>query len=102
MGSPTGAVKGYPLSGFVVVPGKEWHDAPMDVPESLRRWFVVHFVVDLVVAVPLLVAPRFFLGKLGWACVDPASARLVGAALVAIGGQSWIGRGAGVEVYKAL
>ena len=29
-----------------------------DVPVGLRRWFVVHFAVDLLVAVPLFIAPR--------------------------------------------
>lgn len=74
----------------------------MDVPRTLRTWFVVHALVDVVAAVPLLVAPALVLGRLGWACVDPVSARLVGAALLAIGGQSFIGRDAGVETYRAM
>ncbi len=50
------------------------------VPESLRRWFVVHFVVDALVAVPLFVAPRAVLGLLGWEEIDVAMARVVAAA----------------------
>ncbi len=62
------------------------------IPIALRRWFVVHFVADIVFAVPLVVAPDWFLTMLGWEAVDPISARLVGAALVGIGVESWLGR----------
>lgn len=72
------------------------------VPDSLRRWFVVHFWADILFAVPLLVAPVWFLGLLGWPCVDPISARLVGAALVGIGVESYLGRNAGVESFRAM
>ncbi len=74
----------------------------MDVPPTLRTWFVAHFVVDVVFAVPLLVAPALLLGRLGWTCVDPTSARLVGAALLGIGTQSFLGRNDGLEAYKAM
>ena len=65
---------------------------PTDVPVSLRAWFVVHFAVDLLVAVPLFVAPRPVLGMLGWTEVDPAMTRVVAAALFAIGIRSLLGR----------
>jgi hypothetical protein len=74
----------------------------MEVPLSLRRWFVAHFVVDLTIGVPLLLAPAWLLGLLGWTYVDQSSTRLVGAALIAIGAQSLIGRNAGVETYRAM
>jgi hypothetical protein len=74
----------------------------MNVPLSLRHWFIAHFVVDLATGVPLLLAPGSFLGALGWKCVDPASARLVGAALLAIGIQSFVGRHEGPEVFRAM
>ncbi len=74
----------------------------MDVPLSLRRWFMAHFVVDIVFAVPLLLAPGLLLSPLGWSCVDPTSARLVGAALLGIGTQSLIGRNDGQAVYTAM
>jgi hypothetical protein len=74
----------------------------MDVPVSLRRWFVAHCVVDLAIGVPLLLAPGLFLGSLGWRCVDPVTARLAGAALLAIGGQSLIARQDGPEIFKLL
>jgi hypothetical protein len=72
------------------------------VPPTLRLWFIVHAVVDVVIAVPLLVAPAAVLRHFGWTCVDPAATRLVAAALVAIGGQSFLGRNAGVEIYRAM
>jgi hypothetical protein len=74
----------------------------MDIPASLRRWFVFHFVADILFAVPLIVAPEAFLSALGWSTVDPVSARLVGAALVGIGTQSLIGRNEGVDAFRAM
>jgi hypothetical protein len=74
----------------------------MDVPASLRRWFLAHAAVDALVGLPLLFIPTLVLAPLGWGRVDEASTRLVGAALVAIGAQSYFGRNAGVEVYKAM
>jgi hypothetical protein len=74
----------------------------LEIPASLRRWFVIHSLVDLVVGLPLLLAPDSFLRSLGWLTVDPAAARLVGAALLGIGGQSWFGRNARVDVYRAM
>src|SRR4051794_25196150 len=74
----------------------------MEVPITLRRWFVAHFVVDFFLGIPLLIAPGLLLGRLGWTNVDGAASRLVGAALVAIGASSWFCRNAGVEVVKAM
>lgn len=37
-----------------------------DVPRALRGWFVVHCVVDLIFAVPLLIAPVTTLQIFGW------------------------------------
>jgi ADP-ribose pyrophosphatase YjhB (NUDIX family) len=58
------------------------------VPQSLRTWFFVHFLVDIVIALPLIVAPEAFLSLLNWGVIDPIAARLVGAALFAIGVES--------------
>jgi hypothetical protein len=74
----------------------------MDVPLSLRRWFVAHFVIDLVVGLPLLLAPRLLLSALGWTWVDPAASRLVGAALLAIGTQSFLSRNEGADALRVL
>lgn len=75
---------------------------PVEVPPSLRRWFLVHFVADLLFAVPMIVAPTATLRAFGWTVVDPVTTRLVGAALVGIGVQSLLGRQEGVEVYRAM
>lgn len=74
----------------------------MEVPASLRKWFVVHFVADVVFALPLLFAPRAFLTTLGWTEVDPISARLVGAALMGIGVQSLLGRDETLEAFRGM
>ncbi len=74
----------------------------MEVPASLRAWFVVHFIVDVAIALPLLVLPEEFLPRLGWTTVDPVSPRLVAAALMGIGIQSWRGRNDGVDAYRAM
>jgi hypothetical protein len=74
----------------------------MDVPPTLRIWFIVHAAACLVAALALLVAPELALHRLGWTAVDPITARLAGAALLAIGGQSLIVRNAGVETYRTM
>jgi len=74
----------------------------MEIPASLRNWFVAHALIDVACGVPLLLAPELLLPRLGWTAVDPVMARLVGAALLAIGAQAWRSRVAGVEVYRAL
>ena len=72
------------------------------VPKVLRTWFVVHFVADIVFAIPLLLVPGWFLGLLGWPAVDPITARLVGAALVGIGVESLLGRNAPPESFRTM
>lgn len=74
----------------------------MSPPASLRTWFVVHFMADVVFATPLFVAPRSFLGLLGWTSVDPVATRLVAAALFGIGIQSLLGRNEGAEAFRAM
>jgi hypothetical protein len=80
----------------------EMQSASWEIPASLRRWFVVHFVVDVPFALPLLVAPELLLRTLGWPTVDPVAARLWGAAALAIGVQSLVGRNEGPDVYRAM
>ncbi len=74
----------------------------MEIPASLRRWFVAHFIVDMVIGVPLLLAPAVTMRLLGWTVVEPVSARLVAAALLAIGTQSYLGRKDGLPSFQAL
>ncbi len=72
------------------------------VPASLRAWFVVHFAVDMLFGIPLLVAPTLALPLFGWQVVDPLTSRLVGAALMGIGLESLLGRNASLETYRAM
>jgi hypothetical protein len=74
----------------------------MEVPVTLRRWFVAHFIVDMALGLPLLLAPALLLRPLGWTTIDGPAVRLVGAALLGIGGQSFLGRNAGLETYTAM
>src|SRR6185295_9063518 len=73
-----------------------------DVPRSLRRWFVFHFFADMSFALPLMIAPRWFLTMNGWTTVDVVTARLVAAALIGIGTQSLIGRNDDAASYRAM
>jgi len=72
------------------------------VPAALKSWFVLHCVGDLIVALPIFVAPSEILGLLGWQAVDPFATRLVAAALFGIGVESWLGRNAGRETFKGM
>ena len=72
------------------------------VPNSLRTWFVIHFVVDVLFAAPLLFFPQFLLNLLGWSTYDPVMTRLVGAALMGIGVESLLGRNADSDTFRAM
>lgn len=73
-----------------------------EVPRALRGWFVVHCVIDLIFAVPLLIAPVTTLQLFGWSVVDPLTTRLVGAALVGIGVESYLGRDRSIDHYRGM
>jgi hypothetical protein len=88
--------------GPVSFSGASFQASSMEVPVTLRRWFVAHFVVDVAFGLPLLLAPALLLRPLGWTSIDGASTRLVGAALLAIGAQSFLGRNDGIEGIKAM
>jgi hypothetical protein len=72
------------------------------IPRSLRVWFVIHFVADILFAIPLFFAPEPTLKLFGWTAVDPAATRIAAAALFGIGIQSLLGRNEGVEAFRAL
>jgi hypothetical protein len=74
----------------------------MEVPATLRRWFVIHFAADIAFAVPLLLVPVRTLQLLGWTTVDPVAPRLVGAALAGIGIESLIGRNDSVDSFRTM
>ena len=72
------------------------------VPKSLKTWFIIHFIADIIFAIPLIIAPIWLLGLFGFTGVETLTARLVGAALIGIGGTSFIARDAGLESYNNL
>ena len=74
----------------------------MMISKSLRTWFVIHCILDVAFAIPMLVAPVAFLSLFGWTMVDPFMTRLVAAALMGIGLESYLGRNAGVEAYQGM
>jgi len=73
-----------------------------EVPNSLRTWFVIHFVVDMLVGIPLLFIPELVMPLLGWDMIDPIASRVVGAALMGIGIESYLGRNSRIEVFRAM
>lgn len=72
------------------------------VPNGLRTWFVIHFVADVLFAIPLMFFPQATLGLFGWKTYDPIMTRLVGAALMGIGVESLLGRNASAETFRAM
>jgi len=73
-----------------------------EVPDSLRTWFIIHFYADMIFGIPLLLFPEYVLPMLGWSTFDPISTRVVGAALMGIGIESYLGRNASLEVFRAM
>ena len=72
------------------------------LPQGLRTWFAIHFAVDMLIGIPLLFFPDKIMPFFGWDQIDPITSRLVGAALLGIGGESLLSRNGSVEVFKAL
>jgi len=71
------------------------------VPPSLRYWFLIHGVVDYALAIPLFIFPTATLALFDLSA-PPVLARIVAAALFAIGGISFIARDCNKETYKIL
>lgn len=69
---------------------------------SLKQWFVLHCIVDLLFAIPLFLIPEAFLQWLGWSQIDPYTTRLVAAALCGIGIESYLGRDAPESHFKGM
>ena len=61
----------------------------MKTPQSLRTWFFIHFIIDIIFAIPLLFFPEATLGLFGLKTLETVTPRLVGAALIGIGGASY-------------
>jgi hypothetical protein len=75
---------------------------PHAVPQALKIWFVIHFVVDMLFAIPMMFAPIFTLELFGWGNVEPITTRLVAAALFGIGIESYLGRNASLENFQEM
>lgn len=76
------------------------NDTP--IPEVLRRWFVAHFLVDMVFAIPMMITPIAFLKMFGWQTVDPIVTRVAAAALFGIGIESYLGRNGQLDQYLGM
>lgn len=74
----------------------------MKIPASLKTWFVVHFVADMLFGIPLLFAPLWTMELFGFQGVEDITARLVGAALIAIGGTSLMAKNGSLDSYRSL
>lgn len=72
-----------------------------ELPPSLRTWFVIHFALDYIVGIPLLLFPNWALGLFGFQ-ESVLTARLVGAALLGIGGVSLVAHKKDKKVYSTL
>jgi len=72
------------------------------IPSSLKNWFVAHCVIDLAFALPLMFFPKTFLELLGWPYFDPLTCRIVAAALIGIGLESYWSRNAPIESYRGM
>ena len=72
------------------------------VPNGLRTWFVIHFVADVLFAIPLLFSPQALLNLFNWGPYDPIMTRLVGAALMGIGVESLLGRNADADTFREM
>ncbi len=58
------------------------------IPRGLYIWFKIHFLIDILFAIPLIIAPSWTLSLFGFTEITTLLARLVGAALLGIGGAS--------------
>ena len=73
-----------------------------DVPNALRTWFKIHFLVDMIFAMPLFLAPVWVLSQFGLTTIDAVTPRLVASAMFAIGGTSLYAHKKGAEVFDTL
>ncbi len=72
------------------------------VPNNLRTWFIIHFCVDIVAGLPLLLFPQWVAEQFHFNLGEPFIARLVAAAFLAIGTTSLLRRNDSMESYRAM
>lgn len=82
--------------------GEKTDQKTIEVPIALKKWFLIHFAVDITFAIPLMIIPELFLSILGWKVVDPIATRIVAAALFGIGIESLLGRNNSLESFKGM
>jgi hypothetical protein len=73
-----------------------------EVPRALSFWFVVHFAIDMLVALPLFLFPEWILESAGWEEIDPLLTRVVAAAFFAIGIESLIAQKTTLQGFKNM
>jgi len=71
-------------------------------PDILKIFFIMHFIIDILFALPLFFIPELMLTALGWINVDTITARMVSAALFGIGTESFLCRNSSTEVYISM
>lgn len=72
------------------------------VPSLLQKFFILHFIIDYIAALPLMFAPEATMSFFGWHNPEPVATRLVAAALMGIGGISFIARNADQAAYRHM
>ncbi|MBT6022992.1 hypothetical protein HOH11_00090 [Candidatus Woesearchaeota archaeon] len=71
------------------------------IPKSLRQWFLLHFIVDILFAAALIFYPQQLLDLIGLQG-NVLSLRIIGAALIAIGGTSLLMHKGGKKEYGVM
>lgn len=72
------------------------------VPRSLQFWFKIHFLADMIFGLPLLFAPEWIMGLFGLPIESSITARLVGAALIGIGGNSLLMNKKSAQEFRSM
>jgi hypothetical protein len=73
-----------------------------NIQHSLKIWFIIHFIVDMLFGIPLLLVPNWFLTLFHLPVTELLFPRLVGAALIGIGVNSLLMHRAGVTAYQSM
>ncbi|MEK6948531.1 MAG: hypothetical protein AABX19_04805 [Nanoarchaeota archaeon] len=63
---------------------------------------MIHFIIDYIFGILLIISPEFILKIFNWTTIDPITSRIVGAALIGIGSISLLERNSTIETYKVL
>lgn len=74
----------------------------VQIPKSLKFWFVIHFIADIIFAIPMMFVPEKFLLFWGFETGETLTTRLVAAALFGIGGNSFLMKNKSVDSYITM